>query len=388
MKKLLTFAALFLAAFAANATTYNYKCGVTSVEYEDQSYSSKNIFKVTIKHTGKNTSDYGTNTTYNATVTFYLTSDDGTLDGTYTTEGFESIGSTYDKNYINYDNTKVKVDGYSERSLHPHEISQLVINKGAGENEFSIGECTFYATNSKFNPTNTYIYHYCYDVDDLQNPDVALKPFVFGIVTEFQTEYIHYDMKVNAMTVYREDSEYDATRYFLVLTCEGTNRTSGVTHDYSVALAIYPSSASIVGSFATQKSPTVLMAIDSYVQDLTISKKRYLANDSLSTIMISDKGNHQYSFYGGTLICADLDMNYWQVYQKERIAAVHYYHFSDNDGAGIAFGFNETTGESGLITTGIDAFVGQQPLRKVMYNGTVHIEKNGRLYNLQGAIVK
>jgi hypothetical protein len=115
-----------------------------------------------------------------------------------------------------------------------------------------------------------------------------------------------------------------------------------------VQLAIYPSQESIVGSFSTQNNSTLLWASNSYVKDLKINRQRYLANDSVSTIRIKTKGDNRYSFYGGTLTCTDVDLNYQAVYGKKRIEAVHYYHFSDNDGQGIEFGWDEDNKEMEL----------------------------------------
>ena len=492
MKKVLFFLAALVAAMSLNAADRYYNCGITSVEFSDQSYSDKHIFVLTLKHTAKNKNEYNIDKTYDATVKLYLTSEDGTLEGNYTTEGFVSIGSTYDKDYINPNSTEVKVTGYDARRPHPNYISTFVINK-VGENQYSVGECALYVTDKQMNPTNMWCYYYSFDVNEIDKEGIGQTPFVFGVDTEFHTEYIDYDMTVKGVSVFQQNSDYNATRYFLVLTCEGTNRTNSVKHDYEVALAIYPTSESIVGTFATQGSTSILMAMDSYVQDLDKNKKRYLANDSLSTIQIKDKGDKQYSFYGGTLICADVDANYLEVYGKRRIETAHYYHFSDNGGAGIPFTFDETnktiyitassltpdtwseglelivsgTGDGSNFTldifiegetlagthklssdlsawttvergsldseitdsnanivtithksgttytisatleckngytyflnefdfqygtaTSIDAFVGDQPLRKVMMNGVLYLEKNGKLYNLQGAAVK
>ena len=79
------------------------------------------------------------------------------------------------------------------------------------------------------------------------------------------------------------------------------------------------------------------------VEHNNAGKLRYLCNDSLSTIQIKLKGENQYSFYGGTLLCVDLDANYSAVYGKKRVEAVHYYHFSDNEGEGVPFGWDEST---------------------------------------------
>lgn len=387
MKKILFLAALVFAATGLNATDRYYNCGITSVDFEDQSYSGKHIFIVTLKHTAKNLAEYGNDKTYNATVKLYLTSDDGTLEGSYTTEGFVSIGSTYDQNYINPKSTEVKVDGYSARRPHPNYESTFVINK-VGENLYSVGECALYVTDVQLNPTNMWCYYYSFDVNEIQNQNIEQTPFVFGIDTEFHTEYIHYDMAVQGVKVYRDDNDYGSIRYFLVLSCTGKNRTSGVTHNYEVTLDISPNTASIVGTYATQGTETPLLAINSYVKDINKDRTRYLANDSISTIKIKSKGSDQYSFYGGTLICADIDANYLQVHSIKRIETAHYYHFSDNDGAGIAFFFNEETGQSGLVTTAIDAVVGDHSYRKVFKNGVLLIERDGKYYTVQGASIK
>ena len=89
------------------------------------------------------------------------------------------------------------------------------------------------------------------------------------------------------------------------------------------------------------------------MKDLKVNKLRYLANDSISSIQIKSKGVNQYSFYGGTLTCTDLDANYSAVYGKKRVEAVHYYHFSDNEGAGIPFGYDETSKEVELTASKI-----------------------------------
>ena len=159
-------------------------------------------------------------------------------------------------------------------------------------------------------------------------------------------------MTVNGISVLRDDSDYDAIRYFLTLSCVGKNREDNTERNYEVQLAIYPSSESIVGTFATQGG-NLLYSSNSYVKDLKINKTRYLANDSLSTIQIKSKGTNQYSFYGGTLTCTDVDLNYQAVYGKKRVEAVHYYHFSDNEGAGIPFGYDETSKEVELTASKI-----------------------------------
>ena len=93
------------------------------------------------------------------------------------------------------------------------------------------------------------------------------------------------------------------------------------------------------------------MATNSYIKDNNAGKLRYLCNDSLSTIQIKLKGENQYSFYGGTLLCVDMDANYSAVYGKKRVEAVHYYHFSDNEGEGVPFGWDETNKTAQLTPT-------------------------------------
>ena len=389
MKKVLFFLAAVVAATTISAADYYYNCGITEVSVDTLASTTKNQFTVTFKQKCKNKAEYTSKpeTFYTSTVKLVLNSDDRTLEGVYTTEGASPTSSSSNVNdqTINLVTSEF-TSGSTSRVLRSDVISTFTIEK-IDDTHYSISDGTLYFT-QRVNKTSNWTYYYSYDADEILTEGIDKTPFVFGYDPEFHTEFIDYDMKVTALTVYRENSDYDAIRYFLVLTCEGTNRTTSVTHDYEVALAIYPTAESIVGTFATRETGTVLMAVDSYVKDQTINKTRYLANDSLSTIQIKDKGSKQYSFYGGTLICADPDANYLAVYGKKRIEAAHYYHFSDNDGAGIEFKFDEDSGESGLITTAIDALVGQQPLHKIMYNGVLYIERNGRLYNLQGSVVR
>ena len=338
--------ALCALTVVANAANYNYKCGITSVEYDDsQNQETKHIFVLTIQQTAKNTSGYSNTTTYDATLKLTVTSDDGTLEGTYSTEGFVGTGTTYDQNYIvtTKSPTNLNVVGYSERYLNTNKTSTLTINK-VGENTYSISEGVLYFVDSQLNPKNYYTYNYNYDATDMNNPDVAQVPFVFGVDTVYHQAVYNYDMTVNGISVVRDDSDYDAIRYFLTLSCVGKNRENGAERNYEVQLAIYPDQESIVGSFATQGG-NLLYSSNSYVKDMKINKTRYLANDSISSIQIKSKGTNQYSFYGGTLTCTDVDLNYQAVYGKKRIEAVHYYHFSDNDGQGISFGYDESSKE-------------------------------------------
>lgn len=494
MKKILAIATLFFAAVSLYAGTFNYKCGIKSVSYEDQSTSEKNVFIITLTHTAKNTSEYNKTDTYDAEVKLYLTSKDGTLEGTYTTDGFVSIGSTYDQDYINIVSTSVNVVGKSGRRPHKDYVSTFVINK-LGENLYSVGECTLYVTDNQLNPTHLYKYNYSYDVKDIQTQGIGQTPFVFGVVPEGQEVYTHYDMTVTGVDVRRDDTDYNQIRYFLTLTCTGKERETNAVANYEVQLAIYPQSASIVGTFATKNSGMLLYASNSYVKEIIGggSTTRNISNepDSISSIQIKSKGTNKYSFYGGTLICTIEDFNYSAVYGKKRIAETKYYHFSDNGGEGIEFGYDESNTEvkltaskvevaatangfdltvttknensleytayitidgsafagthklgetlsawtkisrgsndyeagSGSIVyivskggnkysisatiladgytytipafdftygsgTGLDAIVGEQPLRKVFIDGVLYLEMNGKLYNLQGAVVR
>ena len=84
------------------------------------------------------------------------------------------------------------------------------------------------------------------------------------------------------------------------------------------------------------------------------STTRYLANDSLSTIQIKDKGGNNYSFHGGTLIVAIQDFDYHASTGKKRIAETKYYHFADNGGAGIEFGYDESNTTINLTPSKVD----------------------------------
>ena len=339
-----------------NATDRYYNCGITDVQFEDQSYSDKHIFIVTLKHTAKNKAEYNLDKTYDATVKLYLTSEDGTLEGNYTTNGFVSIGSTYDKDYINPNSTEVKVSGYSARRPHPNYESTFVIRK-IGENLYEVGECALYVTDVQLNPTNMWCYMYSFNVNEIQEEDIEQTPFVFGIDTEFHETYTHYDMTVSGVSVLRNDDDYNNIRYFLTLACTGKNRNTGNSFNYEVQLAIYPGQESIVGEYATNGMATVLMPSSSYVKWLKSnggSQTRYLDNDSISTIMIKSKGDNKYSFYGGTLICTIQDFNYSAVYGEVRVAETKYYHFSDNDGAGIEFGYDESNTTVDLTGTKVE----------------------------------
>ncbi len=355
MKKVFMFMALCALTMAANATTYNYLCGITDLTVDTLKSTTKNQYTITFSQKCKNTAEYTSKpeTFYTSTVKIVLNSDDRTLEGVYTTEGASRTSNSANVNdqTINMVNTEF-TSGSTSRVLYKDEnyVSRFVINKEA-DGSYSIGECTLYFS-QRLNQTNIYVYNYSYDAEHILEQGISQTPFVFGYTGEYEAAVYNYDMTVNGISVLRDDSDYDAIRYFLTLSCVGKNREDNTERNYEVQLAIYPSSESIVGTFATQGG-NLLYSSNSYVKDLKINKTRYLANDSLSTIQIKSKGTNQYSFYGGTLTCTDVDLNYQAVYGKKRVEAVHYYHFSDNEGAGIPFGYDETSKEVELTASKI-----------------------------------
>jgi len=359
MKKIFTLIVLCAVVMSVQAATYRYKCGITELSVDTLQSTTKNQFTVTFKQKCKNTSEYTSkpNTLYTSTVKLVLNSDDRTLDGVYTTQGASTTSSTANVNdqTINMVTSDLTTSDGTNRSLYRDEnyVSTFVINKNA-DGSYSIGECTLYFSQRTLQ-TDIRIYQYSFDADHILEEGIGQTPYVFGWTAGYEQKVYNYDMTVNGVSVMHENSDYDATRYFLTLSCVGKNRDTGVEHNYEVALAIYPTAESIVGTFATQGSQTILMAMDSYVKDLNINKQRNLANDSLSTIQIKSKGTNQYSFYGGTLTCIDMDANYSAVYGNKRVEAVHYYHFSDNDGAGIEFGWDENNKTVNLTATKVEA---------------------------------
>lgn len=353
MKKVfMLFMALCALTMAANAVNRNYLCGITSIKVDTLQSSSKNQFTITFEQKCKNTAEYSKPTTYyTSTVKLVLNSDDRTLEGTYTTEGASATSSSANVNdqTINLITSEF-TSGSTSRVLRSDVVSTFTIEK-IGEKQYQISDGALYFT-QRVNKTDNWTYYYSYDAEEILTEGISKKPYVFGYSSEYQAAVYNYDMTVNGISVLRDDSDYDAIRYFLTLSCVGKNREDGTERNYEVQLAIYPSSESIVGTFATQGG-NLLYSSNSYVKDLKINKTRYLANDSLSTIQIKSKGTNQYSFYGGTLTCTDVDLNYQAVYGKKRVEAVHYYHFSDNEGAGIPFGYDETSKEVELTASKI-----------------------------------
>ena len=353
MKKIFLLAALCALTMAANAVNRYYLCGITSIKVDTLQSSTKNQFTVTFEQKCKNTAEYTKPTTYyTSTVKLVLNSDDRTLEGTYTTEGASPTSSSANVNdqTINLVTSEF-TSGSTSRVLRSDVVSTFTIEK-IGEKQYQISDGTLCFT-QRVNKTDNWTYYYSYDAEEILTEGITPKPYVFGYSSEYQAAVYHYDMTVNGISVLHDDSDYGNKRYFLTLNCVGKNRDTNVERNYEVQLAIYPNSESIVGTFATQGTGTLLYSSNSYVKDLKVNKLRYLANDSISSIQIKSKGVNQYSFYGGTLTCTDLDANYSAVYGKKRVEAVHYYHFSDNEGAGIPFGYDETSKEVELTASKI-----------------------------------
>lgn len=344
MKKLFLLTALCALTLVGHASTYNYLCAITELTVDTLASNTKNQFTLNWTQKCKNTAEYTTKPegTYTTTVKLVLNSDDRTLEGTYTTIGANPNSSSANVNdqTINLVTSELYY-GNTRRLLRTDSVSTFTIIKVDDTHYgISVGRLCFTAAAMADRNKHTYNYNYCYAEDEILTQGISPKPYVFGYDGEYKTQVNNYDMTVNGINVVRDDSDYDAIRYFLTLNCTGKNRDDNSERNYEVQLAIYPSEASIVGTYATQGGQ-LLYSSNSYVKDLKINKTRNLANDSVSTIKIQSKGTNRYSFYGGTLICTDVDLNYQAVYGKKRIEAVHYYHFSDNEGAGIEFGFDE-----------------------------------------------
>ena len=345
MKKIFLLAALCALTVSSQAAFRRYLCGITELTVDTLQSNTKNQFTLTFSQKCKNTAEYSKpETFYTSTVKLVLNSDDRTLEGVYTTEGASTTSSSANVNdqTINLITSEF-TSGSTSRLLRKDSISTFTIEK-VDETHYAITTGLLYFSKRLDQTTDTWAYQYSYDADEILVEGISPKPYVFGYDGEYHEAVYNYDMTVNGISVVRDDSDYDAIRYFLTLSCVGKNREDNTERNYEVQLAIYPSSESIVGTFATQGG-NLLYSSNSYVKDLKINKTRYLANDSISSIQIKSKGTNQYSFYGGTLTCTDIDANYSAVYGKKRIEAVHYYHFSDNDGEGIPFGYDEDSKE-------------------------------------------
>lgn len=400
MKKILTILALCAMTMAANAATYNYLCAITDLTVDTLASSTKNQYILSWTQVCKNIAEYSSKptTTYTTTVKLYLNSDDRTLDGVYTTEGASETSTSSNVN----DQTIGLVlselyYGSTRRLLRTDSLSTFIISREPdGRYSISGGRLCFTAAALQDRNKNTYVYNYCYAEEDILTQGISPTPYYFEYDDGDSFEEIHtaYDVHVTGLSMRYSQSDYGEHRYFLTMACTGTNRTNGNSHNYEVELALYTEGeapSSIVGSYSTHdSSKKLLWASNSYVKDNNESKQRYLANDSISGIKIESKGNNQYRFTGGPLICADMDMNYYQVYHIKRIAETHYYYFSDNNGQGIDFSFDGENAE--LIpnsTTGLnDLQEGNARSTKILRDGQLFIEKNGILYNAQGAVVK
>ena len=353
MRKIFLVIALCALTLSSQAAFRRYLCGITELTVDTLQSNTKNQFTLTFSQKCKNTAEYSKpETYYTSTVKLVLNSDDRTLEGVYTTEGASTTSSSANVNdqTINLITSEF-TSGSTSRSLRKDSVSTFTIEKNE-DGSYAITSGLLYFSKRLDQTTDTWAYQYSYDADEILVEGISPKPYVFGYTGEYEEAVYNYDMTVNGISVVRDDSEYDAIRYFLTLSCVGKNRENNTERNYEVQLAIYPTSESIVGTFATQGG-NLLYSSNSYVKDLKINKTRYLANDSISSIQIKSKGVNQYSFYGGTLICTDIDANYMAVYGKKRIEAVHYYHFSDNDGQGIPFGYDETSTEIELTANNI-----------------------------------
>ncbi len=344
MKKFLFILALAALTMNAQAAFREYLCGITEVSVDTLKSNSKNQFTITFQQKCKNIYEYESkpDTYYESTVKLVLNSDDRTLEGVYTTAGADPNKSSANVNdqTINLVTSEF-TSGSTSRLLRKDSISTFVITK-VDESHYAIVESELYFSKRLDQSTDTWLYRYSYDADEILNKDISQTPFIFGYESEFKEKRSDYDMTVNGINVIRDDTDYEGIRYFLTLNCSGKNRETSDERNYEVQLAIYPSEASIVGTFATQGGGHLMYSSNSYVKDLKIDKTRYLANDSISSIQIKAKGENLFSFFGGTLICTDVDLNYQAVYGKKRVTETHYYHFSDNNGEGIEFGYDES----------------------------------------------
>ena len=335
-----------------------YLCAITDMKVDTLKSTSKNQFTLNFTQKCKYAMEYQfPNKTYTRTVKLVLNSDDRTLDGVYTTEGASPTSSSANVNdqTINLVTSEISYDG-NNYVLRSDVVSTFTIIK-IDENTYGVSAGELYFT-QRVNKTSTLLYKYCYGEDEVCLKDATPKPFAFGYTGEYVEKRYDYDMTVNGISVTHENTAYGAIRYFLTLSCRGKNRDNNAEHNYEVQLAIYPQASSIVGEFSTRGEGIFMIANYCYVKDLNIGangKQRNLNNDSTSTIKIQDKGSNQYSFYGGTLICTDLDANMMSVYGKKRIEAAHYYHFSDNNGEGISFGYDESNTTVNLTITKVVA---------------------------------
>ena len=110
MKKVFMLLALCALTMVANATTYNYLCGITDLTVDTLKSTTKNQYTITFSQKCKNTAEYTSKpeTFYTSTVKIVLNSDDRTLEGVYTTEGANRTSNSANVNdqTINMVNTE------------------------------------------------------------------------------------------------------------------------------------------------------------------------------------------------------------------------------------------------------------------------------------------
>ena len=343
MKRIFLGMIVGMAVCSASAATRNYLCAITQITVDTLASNSKNQFTLNWTQQCKNTAEYtGPNAekTYTTTVKLVINSDDRTLEGTYTTEGADPDHSSANVNdqTINLVTSELYY-GNTRRLLRTDSVSTFTIVK-LDDNRYAVtgGRLCFTAAAINDRNKDTYNYHYAYAQEELLEEGIMPVPFEFDYKGGYQQSVAHYDMNVASIAVEHSNTDYNATRYFVTLNCSGTDRETGAARPYEVQLALYPTAEALPAEYATKGSSEILMAINSYVMDLDGNRLRYLTTDSLSTVRIEDLGNDSYRFFGGTLICVDLDANYSAVYGKKRVEAVHYYHFPED---GVTFVWNE-----------------------------------------------
>lgn len=335
MKKISSILILLLLTVTANAAYRRYLCGITDLTVDTLESVKKNQYIVTFNQKCKNTAEYGKpDTYYESTVKLYLNSDDRTLDGVYTTEGVDPYSTSHTNDQtINMVYSEF-TSGSTSRLLRRDTVSRFVITK-IDATHYAITECTLFFS-QRVVQNDTWEYKYSYDANEILNEGIEQTPYVFSYESGFRTQHIHYDMSIQGLSIERHDTDYALERYFLTLACKGTNRTTGNIEDYEVQLAIYPENNGIAATYSTFDNPNVIYAPNCYVKEGDM-QRRYLDNDSVSSLQIVDEGNNQYTFYGHTILCPDIDREYQAVYGEELKTHMHYYHFDDN---GFAFTFD------------------------------------------------
>lgn len=377
MKKIYFSFVLMLCAICVMATQYNYLTAVTKVTIEDQSYGTTYKYKLTLEQTCKNVTEYTgskANTTYASTATLMLAPAEHRLEGTYKVSDGTLIKDFSDITY-----------NQNMRRPNPAKENTFVIIK-VDDTHYQIGEGVLNVQNMA--STNQYNYKYCYAASEILTPGISVTPFTFEYDQDAKNKetFANYDMVVKGVQATTEKDDYGKTRYYLNLTCSGQRRGTTSMYDYSVQLCVCPANGEIANGYATQGSGNVLISTSSYVTWLKSdgnSKQRYLANDSLSTLLIAKDGGNQYHFSAGTLICQDVSFS---VMGEKHVDQTLYYHFKDN----ISFGFdpdnkqivilpsNVTVTEDGM--EGIDLFIkGNSEEGAVAYTMAISLEEQKTL---------